>query len=283
MKIAIVGERERATAWEKHLRKLSTVKEVVITTSLSDSSGLDAVLLIDDSKDNLHRLLNSVKAGNHTYLISKLPTDSPLLEKLYHVSEEAHVNVQFSHWPSLSESMNWIQKKVTKPELIQIKKESVPVNNRVLSLDDFYHNWIDELALIIKWMGGNIHRYEVKPIIVDSNYLGLNITLRFENASLATIQFLATAEREVHQRIFSNRSVMANCDVTKQKVRLYRGNNSDRLTIQEKAFDPSDTAEWSVVQFIKSIQLEQETIFSPYQALRTANALDQIKSLMEKD
>lgn len=283
MKIAIVGERERATAWEKHLRKLSTVKEVVITTSLSDSSGLDAVLLIDDSKDNLHRLIHSVKGGNHTYLISKLPTDKSLLEKLYHVSEEAHVNVQFSHWPSLSESMNWIQKEIAKPELIQIKKESVPINNRVLSTDEFHQIWVDELALIIKWMGGNIHRYEVKPIVVDSNYLGLNITLRFENASLASMQFLATAEREVHQRIFSNRSVMANCDVTKQKVRLYRGNNGDRLTIQEKTFDPSDTAEWSIIQFIKSIQLEQETVFSPYQALRTANALDQIKSLMEKD
>lgn len=283
MKIAIVGERERATAWEKHLRKLSTVKEVTITSSLSDSSGLDAVLLIDDTKDNLHRLLHSVKGGNHTYLISKLPTDKVLLEKLYHVSEEAHVNVQFSHWPSMSESMNWIQKEVSKPELIQIKKESVPLNNRVLSPDDFHHNWVDELALIIKWMGGNIHRYEVKPIIVDSNYLGMNITLRFENASLASMQFLATAEREIHQRIFSNRSVMANCDVTKQRVQIYRSNNGDRLTIQEKKFDPSDTAEWSIQQFIKSIQLQQETVFSPYQALRTANAMDQIKSLMEKD
>ncbi|NBC65148.1 MAG: hypothetical protein GVY07_05710 [Bacteroidetes bacterium] len=283
MKFAIVGERERASAWEKHLRKLTTVKEVTITTSLSNSAGLDALLLIDDTKDNLHRLLNSVKAGNHTYLISKLPTDKALLEKLYHVSEEAHVNVQFSHWPSMSESMNWIHKEIPKPELIQIKKESVPLNNRVLSHEDFLHNWVDELALIIKWMGGNIHRYEVKPIIVDSNYLGLTITLRFENASLASMQFLATAERELHQRIFSNRSLMANCDVTEQKVKLYRGNNGDRLTIQEKKFDPSDTAEWSIMQFIKSIQLEQETVFSPYQALRTANALDQIKSLMEKD
>ena len=283
MKIAIVGERERATAWEKHLRKLSAVKEVVITTSLSDGKGLDAVLLIDDSKDNLHRLLHSVKGGNHTYLISKLPTDQELLEKLYHVSEEAHVNVQFTHWPSLSESMNWVQKEVTKPELIQIKKESVPLNNRVLSRDDFHHHWTDELALIIKWMGGNIHRYEVKPIIVKGNYLGMDVTLRFENAALASMQFLATAEKEVHQRIFSNRKVMAYCDVTKQKVRIFRGNDMDRLTIQEKKFDPTDTAEWSVIQFIKSIQMEQETIFSPYDALRTANTLEQIKSLMEKD
>lgn len=283
MKIAIVGERERASAWEKHLRKLSVVKEVTITTSLSDSTGLDAVLLIDDSKENLQRLLHSVKGGNHTYLISKLPTDKALLEKLYHVSEEAHVNVQFTHWPSLSESMNWIQKEVSKPELIQIKKESVPLNNRVLSEDEFHHQWTDELALIIKWMGGNIHRYEVKPIVIQKSLLGLDLTLRFENAAVASMQFLASAEKEVHQRIFSNRKVMANCDVTKQKVRIYRGNDMDRVTIQEKKFDPTDTAEWSVVQFIKSIQLQQETIFSPYDALRTANALDQIKSLMEKD
>lgn len=283
MKIAIVGERQRATAWEKHLRKLSVVKEVVITTSLSDGSGLDAVLLIDDSKDNLHRLLHSVKGGNHTYLISKLPTDKDLLEKVYHISEEAHVNVQFTHWPSLSESTNWIQKEIVKPELIQIKKESVPLNNRVLSKEDFHHQWTDELALIIKWMGGNIHRYEVKPVIVQENFLGLDLTLRFENSAMASMQFLTMAEKEVHQRIFSNRKVMANCDVTKQKVRIYRGNDRDRLTIREKIFDPADTAEWSVVQFIKSIQLEQDTIFTPYDALRTANALDQIKSLMEKD
>lgn len=283
MKIAIVGERQRATAWEKHLRKLSAVKEVVITTSLSDSSALDAVLLIDDSKDNLQRLLHSVKGGNHTYLISKLPTDKALLEKVYHVSEEAHVNVQFTHWPSLSESMNWIQKEVIRPELIQIKKESASINNRVPERDDFHHLWIDELALIIKWMGGNIHRYEVKPISIQRNYLGLDLTLRFENASMASIQYLTMAEKEVHQRIFSNRKVMVNYDVSQHKVRIYRGNDTNRLTIQEKTFDPTDSAEWSVVQFIKSIQLEQETIFSPYDALRTATALEQIKSLMEKD
>ena len=282
MKIAILGEHERATAWEKHLRKLSVVKEVTITTSLSVTSGLDAVLLIDDSKNNLQRLIHSVKAGNHTYLISKLPTDKPLLEKLYHVSEEAHVNVQFTHWPSLSESMNWVQKKVIKPELVQIKKETVPINNRMPTKEDFHYHWVDELALIIKWMGGNIHRYEVKPIIVQNQYLGINLTLRFENAALASMQYLGTAKEEVHQRIFSNRKVMVNCDVTKQKIKLYKGNDMNRLAVQEKVFDPTDTDEWSVVQFIKSIQMNQETVFSPYDALQTANALEQIQSLMER-
>ncbi|MCC5940650.1 MAG: hypothetical protein JJU37_03845 [Balneolaceae bacterium] len=280
MKIAIVGEKERATAWEKHLRKLSIVKEVVITNRLAGSDDTDTVLLIDDSKENLHTLLNSIRAGNHTYLISKLPTDAEMLEKVYHAAEEAEVNVQFSHWPSLSESVHWIKQQVSRPNLIQIKKETIPLNYRVIDVEDFEHSWIDELALIIKWMGGNIHRYEVKPIVLGDHPLGLAISLRFENAAVASIQFLGTTDKEKHQRIFSSINTMIDFDVIRQKVRIHKLNDLGRIAIQEKVFDPSDTAEWSVVQFIKSIQLKQPTLFSPYDAQLTAGAAEKIKSLM---
>ena len=283
MKIAIVGEKERASAWEKHLRKLSIVQEVVITNRLAGSDDTDTVLLIDDSPDNLQQLLHSIRAGNHTYLISKLPTDAEMLDKVYHASEEAEVNVQFSHWPSLSDSINWIKQQIPKPTLIQIKKETIPLNYRVIDVEDFDHDWIDELALIIKWMGGNIHRFEVKPIILGTHPLGLDISLRFESSAVASIQFLATTDKEKHQRIFTNNSMMIDFDVIKQKVRIHKLNDLNRIAIQEKVFDPSDTAEWSVVQFIKSIQLKQPTLFSPYDALITANATDKIKSLLQKN
>ncbi len=283
MKISIVGVKERATAWEKHLRKLSIVKEVVITSNLQIEDNPDAVLLIDDSNDKLQRLLNSIKAGHHTYLISKLPTELSLLEKVYHVSEEAHVNVQFSHWPSLSESLNWIQQQVNKPNLIQIKKESVPRNYRVIDEEDFEHDWIDELALVIKWMGGNIHRYEVKPVKLGTMSLGLNLTLRYENSAVVSMQYLASSVKERHQRVFSNENIMADFNVIKQKVRLHKLNDLNRIAIQEKVFDPSDTAEWSVVQFIKSIQLGQPALFSPFDALQTARAVNKIKSLIQNN
>ncbi len=283
MKISIVGVKERATAWEKHLRKLSIVKEVVITSNLQIEDNPDAVLLIDDSNEKLQRLLNSIKAGHHTYLISKLPTELSLLEKVYHVSEEAHVNVQFSHWPSLSESLNWIQQQVNKPNLIQIKKESVPRNYRVIDEEDFEHDWIDELALVIKWMGGNIHRYEVKPVKLGTMSLGLNLTLRYENSAVVSMQYLASSVKERHQRVFSNENIMADFNVIKQKVRLHKLNDLNRIAIQEKVFDPSDTAEWSVVQFIKSIQLGQPALFSPFDALQTARAVNKIKSLIQNN
>lgn len=283
MKIAIVGEKERAAAWEKHLRKLTIVQEVVLTTSLGVADEPDAVLLIDDSGENLQRLLHSIKGGHHTCLISRLPINLPLLEKVYHASEEAGVNVQFSHWPSMAESMHWVSQQVKKPDLIQIKKETIPANTRVIDEEDFEHDWIDELALIIKWLGGNIHRFEVKPIILGKIPLGLSINLRFENSAVANIQFLASSGKEKHQRIFSNRTMVADCNVLKQKVRLHKLNDLNRITIQEKVFDPSDTAEWSVVQFIKSIQIGQATLFSPYDAFLTAQTVAKIKSLIKNN
>lgn len=281
MKIAIIGNKERASAWEKHLRKLTIVSEVVFTGTLTEDKDVAAVLLIDDSADCLSHLLRSIKLGNHTYLISKMPSDLELLETIYHTSEEARVNVQFSHWPSMAESMNWIRQQVSKPDLIQIKKESVPHNFRAMESEDFKLDWLDELALIVKWLGGNIHRFEVKPIQLHQHLLGLNLNLRYENSSVASIQYLSSAVKETHQRIFSNRTTIADCDVINQKVRLHTLNELNKVTVREKKFDPSDTAEWSVIQFIKSIQMSQNTLFSPYDALQTAKAYDRIVGLMD--
>ncbi len=281
MKIAIIGMRERAAAWEKHLRKLSIVEEVVIMNDLPVNKEFTAVLLIDDTPENLERLLQSVRLGNHTYLISKLPSDSQLLEKIYHYSEESGVNVQFSHWPSMAESMNWIRQQIDKPDLIQIKKEVVPLNFRVMEEADFEYDWLDELALMIKWLGGNIHRFEVKPIRLNNQFLGLNLTLRYENSAVASLQYLGAASDESHQRIFSNHQIMANFDVNLQKVRLHTLNELNKVSVKEKKFDPTDTAEWSVIQFIKSIQLSQPTLFSPYDALQTARSFEKINSLIK--
>ncbi len=283
MKFAIVGEKERAKAWEKHLRKLSVVNEVVITGSLSDLDAQHAVLLIDDSEENLTHLLRSIKKGFHTYLVSKLPTHLQLLDKVYHASEEAEVQVQFSHWPSMTESIHWIRQQIEKPDLIQIKKETIPVNYRVSERAEFDHIWVDELALIIKWMGGNVHRYEVKPIILDTFYLGLNLTLRFENSAVATIQVLCSSDRELHQRIFSSRSALADFDVIKHRIRYHSLSDYQKVTVKEHTFNPTDTAEWSVVQFIKAIQLNKSTLFSPYDLLQTAKSVEKIKQLMEKN
>ncbi|TVQ65023.1 MAG: hypothetical protein EA360_10875 [Balneolaceae bacterium] len=281
MKITIAGRQERCIAWEKHLRKLSAIQEVVITESLNVEERTDAVLLIDDSPSRLDKLLESVKHGFHTYLISRLSDDVEKLERIYHSAEESGVTVQFSHWPSMAESTHMIRKLIEKPDLVQIKKECVPLPVGRTQTDLFDHDWIDELALIIKWLGGNIHRYEVKPVLLEKHLIGLSLTLRFENSAVASVQYFSRSDREIHQRLISSHSLVADCDVIRQRIRILSLNDFDKISSKIHDFDPSDTAEWSVTQFIKSIQIGQKSVFSAYDALLTARTLSRIRSELQ--
>lgn len=280
MKVAIIGEKNRANAWEKHLRNLSTINEVVISPVLFDDADLKAVILLNDSTSNISLLEQSIKAGLHTYLVSKLPLDSELLEHVYHSSQEANVRVQFSHWPSLTHSIQWIRQQVDKPNLIQIKKDLEPKSFKVVKAD-FNHHWTDEIAFIVKWMGGNIHRVETKPVLINDTPLGLHLTLRFEDSSIASIQFSAFGSADIHQRVISDNQAMVDYNVIAQRVKVYRVNDQKRITVQEKSFDPADTAEWSVQQFFKSIQMNKETIFSPYDALQAARIIDKVRNSIQ--
>ena len=281
MNITIVGKKQRASAWEKHLRKLSIVEQVIISSTYSPTDETDAVLVIDESNKNLDLLLDIIKQGKHVYLISRLPIEINKLEKLYHSAEEASVNVQFSHWPTVASSTNWIKQQIKKPDLIQVRKEIVPINYHV-DQDEFEYGWIDEVAFIVKWFGGNVHHIETKPVQINGTFLGLTITLRFENRSVALITYSACAESYTHHRVFSGNGFLFNLDVKNQKVRQTLLNNQNKVASKLKTFDPSDSAEWSVVQFIKSIQLRQDTLFNAYDALQTAQVCMKIKALFQR-
>jgi hypothetical protein len=281
MKVAIIGEKNRANAWEKHLRKLSIIREVVISPSLFTDKEIKAAILIDDTPNNVHLLHDSIRSGLHSFLVSRLPEDVKALETIYHSSEEANVAVQFSHWPSITPSTQWIRQQIEKPELIQIKKEIKPLNYSV-DKGEFNHHWTDEVAFIVKMMGGNVHRVEAKPILIDGVPLGLQLTLRFEDSSIASIHFSAFGMSDVHQRVFSNHNLMIDCNVTNQFVRAYRVNEQKRITVQEKKFDPADTAEWALQQFFKSIQMNKDTVFSPYDALLTSRIVEKVRNHMDK-
>jgi hypothetical protein len=281
MKVAIIGEKSRASAWEKHLRELSVIQEVVISPSLFSDIDIRAAILIDDSRNNLHLMHDAIRSGVHSCLVSRVPSDQKMLETIYHAAGESGVSVQFSHWPSITPSTQWIRQQINKPDLIQIKKEIRPVNYSI-DVAEFDHHWTDEVAFIVKWMGGNAHRIEAKPVLVDDVPLGLNLSIRFEDASVASLQFSAFGTGDAHQRIYSNKNLMIDCNVSTQYVRVYRTNEQKRITVQEKKFDPADTAEWALQQFFKSIQMNKETVFSPYDALLTARIVDKVRGHMEK-
>ncbi|MDZ7756897.1 hypothetical protein [Rhodohalobacter sp.] len=281
MKIAILGEQNRATAWEKHLRKLSAITEVVITSSIPEKDSVDAAILLDNTDLKLNSLEQLIKLGIHSYLVSHLPLDEKALEKVHHSAQEADVRVQFSHWPSLAPASLWMKQKIKKPNLIQIKRE-VKFLSGAIDQTEIDHHWIDEVAWIIKSLGGNVHRIEAKPMVINQVRLGLNVTLRYEDSSVASIQFSALGGTNLHQRIISDENLAIDCDAIHQLVHLYRVNDFGNLKKETKKFDPKSTAEVSVLQFIKSIQLERDTLFNAYDALQTAKIVDKIHNQIRK-
>ncbi len=270
MKIAIVGEAKRAKAWEKHLRGLSAIQEVIISPILLKDP-IDACIILDDSINNLNLLSDAVRRGFHSYLVAQLPLDEPMIEKIYHASEEAEVNVQFSHWPSHSPSTQWIKQQMPKPTLIQIKKE-LSSNGGSEGSRSFEQQWVDELAFIIRFFHSSIQHIVAKPIKVEERWLGLQITLRFNDGSVSSLQYNTTAEKDAHQRILSSNGMMIDCDVITQKSRRIEVNAEKRIKTTQKTFDPSETVQLSVINFIKSIQLKKKSEFSAYDALKTVQA-----------
>jgi hypothetical protein len=276
MKIAIIGDPDRSSAWEQHLRKLNSIHEVLISNKLEPQLDADGLLLLANGPDNLVLLNQAVKLGYHSYLISPIRYSTKELRKIYHASEEANVYVQFSHWPSYAPLSLWVRQKLDKPVFIQIKKELSYLKSASL-IQGFEHHWSDEIAYVVRLLGSNIHHLDVKFAVINQVNVGLNVTMRYEDASVASIQFQICGNSDFHQRVISDRHQMFDCSVISQKVNHTTVSRFGKLTTRTESFDPRQSAELSVIQFIKSIQSKKTPLFSIYDALQASSVIDRIK------
>ncbi|MDX1618185.1 MAG: hypothetical protein R3224_05330 [Balneolaceae bacterium] len=274
MKIGIVGSAERAVAWEKNLRPHQSVSEVIIAKNLKDLGTIDACILIDDSETQLDTLTDAVKAGYHSFLVSKLPLDRTRIEKIYHASEESNVTVQFSHWPSLSPATQWMSQKVTKPRFIHIVREIAHTDFMERDFEFDYY-WIDEVALCISWIDGATHQVDVKRTELDTDKGGaIHLFLRFDSGATAGIFVSTASPRNYHKRVVSDHTFMLDCDVQSQNVRAGQASGAGHLFFEKKVFDPSRSAELASTQFLKAIQLKHSAPFGAYDLLRTLHVVD---------
>jgi hypothetical protein len=282
MKIGIVGPADRAVAWEKHLRPHRLVSEVAIAGTLSEIGDIDACFLLDDEPNRLEHLLQTVKAGYHTFLIAPLPTDTRQVEKVYHAAEEANVSLQFSHWPTLAPASKWMAKKVSKPSFIQISRK-INHSEYLESRYDFDYYWMDELAFCLRWMNGAVHHLDLQTVELSENKIyALHMLLRFESGSTANIYVnVASAESE-HHRLAANNHFLLDCNVLDQTVRLGEENDSGHLYFKKQSFDASKAAELAALEFIKSIQLNRPTIYNGYHLLELTKTINKIKKRLAR-
>jgi hypothetical protein len=275
MTVGIVGPKERAQVWEKHLRTHRSVQQVVLTGSIHDLGVADACLLLDNSDQRMERVFQAIRLGMHVFLIGTFPTQKRAAERVYRASEEANVIVQFAHWPTLTPSTQWMQKQVPNPTSLQLMRE-IP-RHKYTQLDmSLEQIWIDELAFCSKWMGG-VHHIEARQWELGKNDKGLQLFLRFDSTATAMLYVNTSAESELHRRVVVGSSRVADCDVLQQVVRLGTSGDLDQLHFERKQFDPSDSAQMAATKFIKSIQLKRPSPYNAYDLMRATQLIEQIQ------
>lgn len=282
MKIGIIGPADRAVAWEKHLRPHQSVTEVTIAATLKGIGNVDGCFLLDESEDRLSRLLETVKAGYHSYLVAPLPADPVQVEKVYHAAEESNVLLQFSHWPTMAPASKWMAKKVKKPNFIQVVRE-IDHANFLESGHDLSYTWTNELAFCLRWIDGIVHHIDIKTVQLSGKKIyALHLFLRFDSGATANIYINATSAREKHQRFAADNNYLVDCDVLNQTVRLGETNKHNHLFFNRKSFDATKAAELSALEFLKSIQLNRPTIYNGYHLLKLTQTISKVKKRLAR-
>lgn len=282
MKVGIVGDKTRGLAWEGHLRPHSIVREVDLTTSLNDLENVDACLILDDSEQNLDILLEGIHRGFNCFFIAKPPTDTAKLDKIHRASKEAGVLVQFAHWPTLAPATQWMMDKVARPGFIHIEKE-INRTQLVNIESEFRHLWIDELGLCLKWIDSGIHHIEAKQIrLTESQPIVIHLFLRFDSGASASINVYAGASENHHKRLISNKKDILECNVPAQTIKLGRINENDLLYFEKQVFDPATAAEKAALLFLKSIQMNKNSSYTSYDALRLAVHVEKVEQRLKQ-
>lgn len=282
MKIGIVGSAERAVAWEKHLRPHKSVREIVTTPDVNKIGNVDACLLIDDNPQENQILTDTIKKGIHTFLIAPLPIDRTYADQAYRVAEEANIQLQFSHWPTFAPASQWIFQQIKTPRFFQVVRE-ISYSEFIERNHSLEYFWIDELALCLKWINGNVHHLDVKTVDIGSRKASaIHLHLRFDSGASAAIYINASASENRHHRLVADNSYIASCNVHAQEVRLGKEGSSGTLFFERKTFYASKTAELAAIQFLKAIQLKKPPLYNGYDLLQLCSVVENVKDRLHK-
>lgn len=282
MKVGIVGDAKRAVAWERHLRPHQIVQEVELCADISEVGRVNACFLVDESERNLDILLEGIRQGLNCFLIAPQPTNSTKLEKIYRATKEAGVQVQYSHWPTLAPASQWMMDRMSRPSYLSIIRE-LNYTQFLNSEDEFRHYWIDEVGLCLKWLDSGVHHTEAKHVYLEDKHpIAIHIFLRFDNGSTADIKIFTGSEENTHKRIASNRQEVLECNVPDQSIRAGRLNSGHHLFFEREKFDPAKSAEKAALMFLKSIQMNQDTPYTSYDAYSLSLQVDKIEKRLSQ-
>lgn len=282
MKVGIVGDAERAVAWEQHLRPHGIVHEVDLCPNIKDIGKVDACFLIDESEDNLQKLMKGIQLGLNCFLISKAPTDKVMLDKIHRATKEAGVHVQLSHWPTLAPATRYMMNRINRPSFISINRD-INYSQFPNIENEFKHLWMDELGLCLKWVDSGVHHMEAKEINLGGKQpLLIHLFLRFDNGTSADIRIYTGGSENRHQRIVANKNEVLDCNATTQSIRIGRLNSGNHLFFDKQNFDPAKAAEKAALIFLKSVQMNKDTAYTSYDAHQLALQTERVEQRLKQ-
>ncbi len=277
IRFGIIGPSDRTQIWERRLRPIASVPEVIIAKKIEALADADACVILHDGPESAQIALEAIRMGLNVFLVSRIPTDHDTVESLYHTSEEANVVLQFAHWATFTQPSQWMMDHISKPKLIHIRKD-IP-HSAYLEYDaPFDQLWIEDLGLVLKWMNSQVHHVEANLInLNDNEEMAIQIYLRFDNGSTSVI-FVNTMSTEArHERFAAGNKMTVQCDVLNKTIRVAQPGPDNHYYFEKRQMDDQVPADLALNMFIKSIQLRRPSAFSGYEAFQLSTVIDKIK------
>lgn len=278
MKIGLVGDKIQTAAWEQRLQKRASVNEVVITGDIEHlGHAINACILLNPSETSYDQAALAVRKGYHVFLVSKLPVNRRQVERLYHYAEESRVGVQLAHWATFNPASQWILNHIKEPETIHIERSLTHSQFKRYD-NDFRNLWIEDIALILKLIPYNVHR-------VDASFGGihrevapqLQLFIRFDNGSIATLFVQTSAQNPRHIRFITGRNTSAEHNVAQNELMVGRKTPVNDIYFEHIHTAREEPADRALSLFLKSVQMKEDPVYSVYDGLKMTKILETIE------
>ena len=280
MKIGILGPEHMAMTWEKHLRSVSDVHEVVIAPKLRLLRNLDACLILSNTtlhSESTEYVLEALKHGYHILWIAPPPLKTVDVNRWYEASEEAGVTVMFAMWPHYSPATRWLCNHITNPEKIIIHREW-PGPKFTPDPHALHRIILEELSLCLEWAQKRVVKLEGDLDLSQSHNNPASATkqlhIQFAGKTSASIHLIPYGLENRHSRFVTGEHMAAVCQINDQMIKKWLFHGKESHTPELMHFDYREPARLLISHFIRSIRTEGKPLYGIVELQKLVSFLD---------
>lgn len=276
--VGLLGDADRNSTWENYLRPHPSVEKVVLTKSVKAVGKVDACIILNES-EALQNTYTLMRQGIHCFVVSRLPTDLPMLTRLEHIAEEAGTVLQFANWAYFNPVSLHMQEQVSKPRLLHVTRElSSKTYDSSIKLD---HLWIEDLSLILRWINSGVFRIEVQSIATPVKTHTRNTWVQFDNGTTATMFHTLFSSDNRHVRYASDDKMILEANILAKSMKSTFHDVSEDIT-EFKEFNDELPASQAVNRFLKAIIMKNRSEYGIHDLVRLMRTIAKSNATVSK-